>query len=323
MKPVRPSFESLPLRDGDPAFSAWGLYGIDDQLGSLNLLTAENTLQAVKSEVQTGQRVTLDPPIDVLFHPTSGRSNFKQTIFQRGAGRPVHDDIVKFNTQVGAQWDGLRHLSYLDGDRFYGGVTLDKISGDTWVKSGAIAGRGVLLDYYAYAQSKGIQYKLVGDGAIHAISLNELKACAEWEGVEIKQGDILFVRSGFWAGYKALSDDEKTAFGKLKPETWVGVETCRDMAKWLWDSGISAAAGDAPGWERIPNYNSPPEAGLSGYTLHEIMLGGWGMPIGEMFELEALSDLCREHKRYSFFVTSAPLHVRGGVGSPPNAIAIF
>ncbi|KAH6988329.1 hypothetical protein BKA56DRAFT_477842, partial [Ilyonectria sp. MPI-CAGE-AT-0026] len=120
-----------------------------------------------------------------------------------------------------------------------------------------------------------------------------------------------------------LSNQKKADFGNIKPETWVSVETYREIAKWLWDSGIVAGVGDAPGWERIPNYNSPPEAGLLGYTLHEIMLGGWGMPIGEMFDLEGLSEVCKKYNRYSFFITSAPLHVRGGVGSPPNAIAIF
>jgi len=116
------------------------------------------------------------------------------------------------------------------------------------VKKGSIAGRGVLLDYYAYSQAVGIGYKLLGEGATHAISLSDLKACAAWEKVEIKPGDILLVRSGFWVGYHGLSRDEKKAFGEMKPETWVGVETNRDMAAWLWDSGIVAGAGDAPGW---------------------------------------------------------------------------
>jgi kynurenine formamidase len=181
----------------------------------------------------------------------------------------------------------------------------------------------VLLDYYAYAQAHDISYQLVGKGASHAISLAELKAVAAWQHIELQIGDLLFVRSGFWVGYNALSDQDKLNFANLKPETWVGVETSRDVAKWLWETGVVSGAGDAPGWEKIPNYNSPPEAGLQGKTLHEIMLGGWGMPIGEMFDLEVLSEQCKKHGRYSFFVTSAPLHVKGGVGSPPNAIAIF
>jgi len=36
-----------------------------------------------------------------------------------------------------------------------------------------------------------------------------------------------------------------------------------------------------------------------------------------------LAEECERRGRWSFFVTSAPLRVPGGVASPPNAIAIF
>jgi hypothetical protein len=137
-----------------------------------------------------------------------------------------------------------------------------------------------LLDYYSWSVAQGKHYELIGDKANYAITTEELKAVAAAQGVEIRQGDLLFVRSGFWVGYDRLSDEEKLAFSNQEPTVWVGVETTRAMAEWLWDGGVAACAGDAPGWERIPNYNSPPEAGLEGRSLHEIMLGGWGMPIG-------------------------------------------
>jgi hypothetical protein len=44
---------------------------------------------------------------------------------------------------------------------------------------------------------------------------------------------------------------------------------------------------------------------------------------GEMFDLEALSETCAELNRYTFFITSMPLNMPGGVSSPPNAMAIF
>lgn len=45
--------------------------------------------------------------------------------------------------------------------------------------------------------------------------------------------------------------------------------------------------------------------------------------IGELFDLEALARTCQELQRWSFFVTSVPLNMPGGVSSPPNAMAIF
>lgn len=47
------------------------------------------------------------------------------------------------------------------------------------------------------------------------------------------------------------------------------------------------------------------------------------MTAGEMFNLEELSQECRRRGRYSFFITSMPLNLPGGVGSPSNAVAIF
>lgn len=57
--------------------------------------------------------------------------------------------------------------------------------------------------------------------------------------------------------------------------------------------------------------------------LHEYLLAGWGIPIGEMFDLEELSRMCKELERWTFFVASAPLNMPGGVSSPPNCMAIF
>jgi hypothetical protein len=52
------------------------------------------------------------------------------------------------------------------------------------------------------------------------------------------------------------------------------------------------------------------------------MLAFFGMPIGEMWNLEGLAEDCAADGRYDFFLTSAPLNIPGGIGSPPNALAI-
>jgi hypothetical protein len=59
------------------------------------------------------------------------------------------------------------------------------------------------------------------------------------------------------------------------------------------------------------------------WSCHEVMLAGWGMPIGELFDLEALGKHCKKTGGYEFFVVSEPVNVPGGVASPPNILAIF
>ena len=51
-----PAFEDLPLRKSDPPYSAWGLYGEKDELGTLNRLTDERVAAAAKDEIKTGKR---------------------------------------------------------------------------------------------------------------------------------------------------------------------------------------------------------------------------------------------------------------------------
>lgn len=63
---------------------------------------------------------------------------------------------------------------------------------DAWAERG-IAGRGVLVDYFSWAQEKGIQYDTTQR---HPISLDHVKTILEEKSVQIRAGDILFLRTG-------------------------------------------------------------------------------------------------------------------------------
>jgi len=190
----------------------------------------------------------------------------------------------------------------------------------------------------AWSEKNNKPYDLLGD---YAIPVEDLQACAESQGVTFKEGDILLVRSGWKVGYDALSKSDQEKWCLMSPMKWVGLKRSIKTAQWLWDTGFSACAGDAPGWERVPHLEGPREVGgLEMLSLHQIMLSGWGCRlvsskiskgmhmgltslIGEYFDLEELAQQCRQLGRYTFFVASMPLHVVGGVASPPNIMAIF
>ncbi len=87
-------------------------------------------------------------------------------------------------------------------------------------------------------------------------------------------------------------------------------------AAWLWDHRVAAVAADNPAMEVL---KVDPGVGF----LHRLLLPLLGMPIGEFWDLEALSEACRRHERSAFLLTSAPLYIPGGVGSPANAYAVF
>jgi hypothetical protein len=92
------------------------------------------------------------------------------------------------------------------------------------------------------------------------------------------------------------------------------VEQSEEMLRWIWEN-FSAVAGDQPAFEAWPTQKE--------WHMHEILLAGWGCPIGELFDLERLAGRCEEQGRWSFFLVSEPCNVEGGVASPPNILAIF
>ncbi len=94
-----------------------------------------------------------------------------------------------------------------------------------------------------------------------------------------------------------------------------GLEGSAEMAGWLWDHRIAAVASDCPALEPWP---WDPKTG----SLHMRALCYLGMPFGELWSLESLADDCANDGIYEFLLTSAPLDLRGGIGSPPNALAI-
>jgi kynurenine formamidase len=99
-----------------------------------------------------------------------------------------------------------------------------------------------------------------------------------------------------------------------------GMEASPEGLGWLWDQQFAALASDCPGfeaWDSTTNEANPH------FHMHHYLLSGLGLPIGELFDLEALSEACQKANRWTFMFTSQPLNIPGGVGSPPNAIAIL
>ena len=52
------TFDDLPLRRSGPPLNAWGLYGDDDELGRLNLITPETVKKGLEA-AKTGKVVNL------------------------------------------------------------------------------------------------------------------------------------------------------------------------------------------------------------------------------------------------------------------------
>ncbi|KAK5095700.1 hypothetical protein LTR70_003369 [Exophiala xenobiotica] len=307
-----PTYQNLPTEDQSGYKCSWGLFdkdGVKDEVGTVNLLTPEVVAEAAK-EVKLGKSVSLNWGLEKMHKPFGARLALNHKFIdwrqKEGFDFYCYDDEVNVNTQSGSQWDGLRHWGHSKTGLYYNGVHHDKLlqSGhlgiEQWSKRGGIVGRGVLLDYCHWAEKAKIEFNPMSG---HKITIADLEAIAKDEAVTLQPGDILVVRTGFLKWYEEHSEELREKY-ITNGKAWIGVEGSERTLEWLWNNHFAAVVGDNIGFEVWPP--------TAGYSLHDHLLSLWGMPIGELWDLEGLSEQCGKQNRWSFFLTSAPLNVTGG-----------
>jgi kynurenine formamidase len=314
--PEMPSYGDLPVRKGAPQGSAWGVFGDDDEVGTINLQTPQRVVAAASS-IRNGKVFALNLPINIPDPPLFTRGKHTHTIkIFPGADFVLDDYLDNFYPQASSQWDALAHVKHPVFGA-YNGIPDSEMTGRGGTKLGidnlarrGIAGRGVLADIARYHDRIG---KEVNFTKPESIPLEDLQATLREQGSTLRAGDVLLIRIGWTRFYLHASDEIKA---ELARETVVpGIEGSVRVARWLWDNHLAAVASDSPALEALPKSEGED-------FLHLHMLALFGMPIGEMWNLEGLAEDCADDGRYDFFITSAPLNIPGGVGSPPNALAI-
>jgi kynurenine formamidase len=167
-----------------------------------------------------------------------------------------------------------------------------------------LCGRGVFLDM---ARHKGVQRLDPGYG----IKVDDLEACIEAEGVEVRTGDILIVRTGHVPWWYELED---------KMQFWtVGAPGMSiTTVEWVAEKEIAAIALDNIAVEVEP-FEEPFE---HAYPMHSRLIRDLGLTLGEIWDLERLSESCAADGRYEFFVAAQPLNVTNASGTPLNPVVI-
>lgn len=313
-----PRYDELP-RDASGAPVGWGVFGAGDAVGRMNLQSAEAVAAAARSVVR-GAVFPLNAPHDLFDPPLFGRGKVRHTRLANAGGTGFDDVYDNYYPQASSQWDALSHVAYRPGV-FYQGVSADDVARDgrngidAWAERG-IAGRGVLLDV---ARALAADGRPLDPGASTALTVDDLELARTQAGVEFRPGDVVLVRTGFGEWYLRQDGAARQAMSRGRL-TAAGIEHTEAMARYVWDSGAAAFASDAPALEVWPP-DFRPEAAPFGF-LHNVLIGQFGLAIGELWALDDLAADCAADGRYEFLLCSAPLNVPGGIGSPANALAI-
>jgi hypothetical protein len=308
MSEALPTYDELPVIEGAPPGSSWGVWGDHDTLGALNLQTPERARRAAAS-IRTGRWFALGLDLALPDPPLFRRAAFRHEVTGPLGGS--HDDLLHgWNTQSSSQWDGFRHFAHPE-HRHYGGVPDEQHGMDHWAARG-IVGRAVLVDIDRWRTAQG---RPLRQGTPDPIAPADLTACIDDQGTRLEVGDVLLLRTGWLTWYRALDADARADYAAAPAVRSPG-PAGEDLPAFLWNLHISAIGADNPAVEMFP-----PDPAHHGF-LHPIALPLLGLPLGELWDLDALAEDCAAVGTYDAFFTSAPLHVRGGVASPPNAIAV-
>jgi hypothetical protein len=301
-----PRYDELPLIPELGARHSWGVFGDGDRLGTANFLTAEAVVAAAR-EIVRGERFGLSLPLDEPRPGLTDRPAYRHTIVQ--SDRNTQDDVLdSFYPQGSSQWDGLRHVRAREFG-FYNGAAADRLGIEAWAECG-IVGRGVLLDVAGYLARQGTP---LDPWAEFAIGAELLRVVAADEGVALRAGDILLVRTGYVGAYLRADPDQRRRLRDR--QECPGLAADAEMARFLWDSRFAAVAADNHAVECQPG---DPAVGF----LHRRLIPLLGFPMGEWFALDRLALDCADDGRYTCFFAGVPLNLPGGVGSPANSIAI-
>jgi kynurenine formamidase len=331
-----PRYDELPVRPDLPPRSSWSVWGDDDELGTLNLLTEPRTLRALQ-HVRQGRVFNLGLPLhEPRRNAQSRRSNPVHQILyvghEKNGFRPgVPDDLSTGSVgrddylellwlQGSTQWDGLGHFRHLEHGNYNGVPDADihgedgaRLGVDRWAARG-IVGRGVLADVARYRQAAGRPLDPTGHESITA---DDLAATLEHQGTTVEAGDVLVLRTG-WMGHFLDQDDAGREHLMIPAnQSNPGLEGSDAMLTLLWDLHVAALAADNITVEAHPT--DDPELA---FRLHSHLLPLIGMPLGELWVLDDLAKACAADGDHAFLLVSVPLNVRGGLGSPAQAVAI-
>jgi kynurenine formamidase len=226
----------------------------------------------------------------------------------RDTHRPEHhgprssaSGVLTMMEHSGTHLDALCHQA--NELRMFGGVEVDKAETQAgFSRLGVetvppLIKRGVLLDVCGQTGLKVLP-------ANYIIPAADLEKTAAAQGVEVRAGDVLLVRTGYGALWGGDGEAYFDAAGVGKSGTL-----------WAAERGVAAVGADNVAWDNTEERD--PETGATLFA-HVHLLTQKGIYIIENLNLE---ELARD-RRWEFAFIGIPLKFQGATGSPLRPLAL-
>jgi kynurenine formamidase len=284
-------------------------YGADDQIGALNTLTAQKTLEAtrlvkqgkaMRMGIETNSKTPAFPPRTFSITILTPGQEYGRTLGETKTN--YHDDIIAGWVGIGTQLDGLGHIG-IDGTYYNCTKGADVIATGGLKKFGietvpAIATRGVILDMVGLTGKDPVP-----EGT--AFNRREIDAALARQGnMKIGSGDVVIFRTG----WTKLIGKEDQRYGSVEPG--LGVEGARYLAS----LGVAMVGADNWGLEVLPF-----EKATQIFHVHQILLAQHGIFILE----NVVSDQAVRDGVYEGLFTLGPSRLTGAVQAIINPIFLY
>jgi kynurenine formamidase len=293
--------EVLGLHD---RLSNWGRWGPDDQLGTLNFITAEVTA-ASTSSVRSGRTVSCARPLPTQPGPDNLAPVVHHMTGTATEGYGADYFALASHGYATSHIDALCHIFH-EG-RMYNGFPAESVTahgasklGIHHLRSGIIT-RGVLIDVPAV---RGVDALEPGE----PIFLEDLEGAETAAGVKVQSGDALLVRTGRWRW--------RELHGPWAPnEGMAGLDA--SCLAWLHEREIAVLGSD--GVSDV----MPSRVDTVAMPIHTVAIVAMGIHLLDNLDLDELSMVCAAQGRWTFLLTVAPLVLKRGTASPVNPIAVL
>ena len=284
--------------------SNWGRWGKTDQIGTLNLITADKRRKAL-TLVHDGVSVSLAHTIDKEKAADNPRPLGQEMTLDAG-GHAMDLYSIWYHGSIITHIDSLCHYSF-EGKIFNGFLRSEIAPGPGCPSNGienqknGIMTRGIIVDL---PRMKGVPYLEPGT----PVYPSDLEAWEKYAGVKIGSGDALFLRTGRWV-QRAQKGPWNVAASAA------GFHA--SVMPWLKQRDVALLGNDA--------VNDVQPSGVEGSPrpIHQLAIVALGLPLVDVMDLDAAAEMAARLHRWDFLLTAAAVPVLGGTGFPLNPIATF
>ncbi len=289
-------------------------WGAADELGTLNTLTNEKALSALKvvkkgKVYRLGHIIHSEMPVRAALHGSFGIFSSQRVYDNRPPLRePTSNRFgaalsrLEMVDHLGTHLDSLNHIS-LD-NKFYNGVdAFETTTPRGTLKLGIessppIVTRGVMVDAAAL-----LGKEILDKG--YAITPRETEEFLSKKGLDVGPGDAVLFHTGVSKLWSAPS--KYNEYWETSPGIGYG------LAKWLGEKDVSVSGADTPGSEV-----GPPELPGTRLPVHQYLITKCGIRLIDNIKLDELAN----DRVYEFLFVCSPLPIKGATASPVAPVAV-